>query len=213
MLSILLPKNINFLTHSDIYIIQGLRGTQIKQVKNTTFYLVKTGEGNRIFIDTLNTNRNSTSLSSRHAIVNGLSNGWQKRLRLVGVGFRAILVDSSFYSEYSNPTLNIKNYLRKRMLYICSTYPEKKNQFLKLKIGFSHEVIYPRIVTNNKFIKVSRIDGRTKGIVITLKSNDKNEINQFTSEIRSFRFPGIYKTKGIYHNKEIVKLKKGKRQS
>jgi len=213
MLSILLPKNIKFFNQTNLYKIQGPRGNQIKATDNTSFFIVQTGEGNRIFINTIDKTKTATSLFSRHKIVQGLSIGWQKRLRLVGVGFRAITIDTSFNNEYASSELNIKNYLRKRMLFLSTTYPQQKNQFLKLKIGFSHEVIYPMIVTENNHIKVSRIDGRTKGIVVTIKSNDKHEVNQFASEIRSFRFPGVYKTKGIYYNKETVKLKKGKRQS
>ena len=213
MLSILLPKNITFSNQINIYIIQGAIGTQIKKSNNTSFFIVNTGEGRRIFIKAPDTKKDSIYISSIYNIIRGLAVGWQKRLRLVGVGFRAIIIDTSFYIECSTPSLNIKNYLRKRILYISNTYPQQKNQYLKLKIGFSHEVIYPIIVTNNKYANVSRIDGRTKGIIISLKSNDKHEINQFSSEIRAFRFPGVYKTKGIYYNKEVIKLKKGKRQS
>jgi len=66
---------------------------------------------------------------------------------------------------------------------------------------------------NNKHIKVSSLEGRTKGRLISIKSDDKHELNQIIIEVRSFRFPEPYKHKGIYFNKEIVKLKKGKRQS
>lgn len=213
MLSILLPKNITFSNQINMYIIQGTIGIQIKKTNDTRFFIVNTGEGSRIFIQVSDKKRSSIYLSSMYNIVQGLAIGWQKRLRLVGVGFRAIVVDTSFYIECATPSLNIKNYLRKRILYISSTYPQRKNQYLKLKIGFSHEVIYPMIITKNNYVNVSRIDGRTKGMIITLKSNDNHEINKFASEIRAFRFPGVYKNKGIYYNKEVIKLKKGKRQS
>ena len=37
-------------------------------------------------------------------------------------------------------------------------------------------------------------------------------LNQTTTEIRSFRTPDTYKGKGIYYEREVAKLKKGKRQ-
>ena len=49
--------------------------------------------------------------------------------------------------------------------------------------------------------------------MIALSSNNLIELKQSAAEIRSFRKPDSYKGKGIYYNKEVVKLKKGKRQA
>ena len=61
-------------------------------------------------------------------------------------------------------------------------------------------------------IHTSRFEGRTKGTLISLKSNSLMALNQTAAEIRSFRTPDIYKGKGIYYEREVIKLKKGKRQ-
>jgi large subunit ribosomal protein L6 len=61
-------------------------------------------------------------------------------------------------------------------------------------------------------LETSRLEGRTKGTLISLKSNSLIALNQAAAEIRSFRAPDIYKGKGIYYARERIKLKKGKRQ-
>jgi len=212
MLSIYIPKNIKLSSDSDFFKIQNLNNFQIKRLNINSFFLIKTGEGLRLFIKDNNTDT-SIRISSMYKSLKGFSIGWQKHLRLVGVGFRATIVNTSFKKEYIRSDYVIQNYLRKRILYLNTTYPQHKNQLLKLKIGFSHEVIYPILIINNKHIKVSSLEGRTKGRLISIKSDDKYELNQIIIEIRSFRFPEAYKHKGIYFNKEIVKLKKGKRQN
>lgn len=212
MLSIYIPKNIEISSSLNFSKIKNLNNFQVKQININSLLLIKTGEGFRIIIKNNDIN-SSITISSIYKLLKGFSIGWQKHLRLVGVGFRATLRNTSFKKEYIISDYIIQNYLRKRRLYLSSIYPQHKNQFLKLKIGFSHEVIYPILIMNNKHIKVSSLEGRTKGRLISIKSNDKQELNQIIIEVRSFRFPEPYKHKGIYYNKETVKLKKGKRQS
>lgn len=212
MLSIYIPKNIEISSNLNFSKIKNLNNFQIKQININSLLLIKTGEGFRIIVKNNNINT-SIRISSIYKLLKGFSIGWQKHLRLVGVGFRATIRNTSFKKEYIISDYIIQNYLRKRRLYLSTIYPQHKNQFLKLKIGFSHEVIYPILIMNNKHIKVSSLEGRTKGRLISIKSDDKHELNQIIIEVRSFRFPEPYKHKGIYFNKEIVKLKKGKRQS
>lgn len=212
MLSLPLPKNIIISSTLKLSKITNIDNSQIKKIELNSISIIKTGEGLRLFFkkDSIS---NSRIMSSIYQLRKGFSIGWQKHLRLVGVGFRATIIDVSFQKEYIRSEYIIKNYLRKRILYLTDNHPSLKNKFLKLKIGFSHEVIYPIRIINQKHIKVSSIEGRTKGILINIKSNDKYELNQMIIEIRSFRYPETYKNKGIYFNKEIVKLKKGKRQN
>jgi len=61
-------------------------------------------------------------------------------------------------------------------------------------------------------ITTSRLEGRTKGTLISIKSNSLEALNQATAEIQKFRAPDVYKGKGIYLEQEVIKLKKGKRQ-
>jgi len=209
MLSLYRPLPLTISSISHFSKIKGPNNFQIKKVSLTHISLIQTGEGFRLILQT----KTSTRRASRYKIFKGFSIGWQKHLRLVGVGFRANIIDISFEKEYLRSKFIVKNYLRKRILYFNTRYPKQKNQFLKLKIGFSHEVIYPRIIRPNKYIKVSSLDGRSKGRLICIKSDNKIELNQMRIEIRSFRFPETYKHKGIYYNKESIKLKKGKRQN
>ena len=85
-----------------------------------------------------------------------------------------------------------------------------KLDYISIKLGYSHEVTYP--INKGVEFNVSAIDGRSKGIIIDLKSTNYSLINKMAVEIRSFRYPDAYKGKGIFYNKEVVKLKKGKRQ-
>jgi len=85
-------------------------------------------------------------------------------------------------------------------------------RFLALKIGYSHEVFYPVSIFKDIDLRVSRLDGRTKGTLLSLKTNNQIQLTQAAAEIRAFRYPDVYKGKGIYYDREVVKLKKGKRQ-
>ena len=74
-----------------------------------------------------------------------------------------------------------------------------------LKIGFSHEISYilPKDITC--------IVSKVKGSYLLLKGIEKDRVQQIAKEIRSLRKPDAYKGKGIHYQKEILNLKKGKR--
>lgn len=78
---------------------------------------------------------------------------------------------------------------------------------LSLKLGFSHEVNYqiPEDIT----ILVSK----NKGTVLIVKGKENYRVQQIAREIRLLRVPDAYKGKGIQYKKEILILKKGKRES
>jgi len=105
-------------------------------------------------------------------LIIGVTKGYRQRLKLIGVGFRAIVKDRSIF----------------------------------LKIGFSHEVEY-KIPED-----VQIIASKNKGIFLLIKGKEKDRVNQVAKEIRGLRMPDAYKGKGIHYNKEILKLKKGKRE-
>ncbi len=77
---------------------------------------------------------------------------------------------------------------------------------VNLKIGFSHEVSYllPK--------DVDCVVSKTKGTYLLLKGIEKNRVQQVAKEIRSLRMPDAYKGKGIHYQKEVLKLKKGKKE-
>jgi len=210
MLSFPLPQNIK-ISYTPGYIkIEGPHGYIIKKTNNYTFNRVNSVEGSRLFISgKVNKDKEASVLIYLYQLVKGQLSGYRLRLRLVGIGFRANIF------ETNSPIKSfIKNYIRKRrQIYIIN---QQTNQWLiqqlTLKIGYSHISVYPSTL-NNISVKVSRPDSRSKGTLILLQSNQLNEVTQVASEIRSFRLPDVYKGKGIYYNREVIKLKKGKRQS
>ncbi len=210
MLSFLLPQNVNVFSLPGYIKMEGPTGSFIKKAGPFSFNTVSTSEGTRLFVTGGSFAANSTALSHlfRHAL--GLSRGFRRRLRLVGIGFRATRRDSLGNAQ-SFP-IYTKNYMRKRRLSSMTSTNSSKNQLLNLKIGYSHESTYPLAAIQNRNVKASRLDGRSKGTLISLQSNNLEQLNQVAAEIRSFRLPDIYKGKGIYFDREVIKLKKGKRQ-
>ena len=205
MLSFLLPKNVNVFCSPNYIKREGPSGFFIKKAGSLSFNLVSTSEGSRLFVSGASFAQISTALSYLFRLALGLSRGYRRRLRLVGIGFRAARRDSDQGSAFYT-----KNYRRKRRQ--SSALPGQVRQLLTLKIGYSHEASYPISNLKNRNVKVSRLEGRSKGTLVSLQSNDLVQVNQVASEIRSFRLPDIYKGKGIYLDREVLKLKKGKRQ-
>ena len=200
MLSFLLPKDIKIYYAPGFIKLEGPSGNLLKKINYFTFHRVITTEGTRFFIRG-KTQKISSALIRIYQLVKGQVFGYRMRLRLVGIGFRA-----SHIRTPSTTISFIKNYIRKRI-----NFHNYKRQQLTLKIGYSHEAIYPLL--SDIGVKVSRPDSRSKATLILLQSNQISRITQIASEIRSFRLPDVYKGKGIYYNREVIKLKKGKRQS
>ena len=81
-----------------------------------------------------------------------------------------------------------------------------KDANLSLKIGYSHEVTYE--IPSDIQILVSK----AKGSFVLVKGLEKERVQQISKEIRLLREPDSYKGKGIHYHKEVLKLKKGKRE-
>jgi large subunit ribosomal protein L6 len=211
MISFLLPANIQIYCTDNHIIIQYKDKLFIKKNdKAVKFNVLKTSEGDRLFASAHLKAQASSALSIRYNLVFGLSCGYQQRLRLVGIGFRAV-INTLAYSSGSDLALNkvkinAKNYIQHRFEFDSNN----KLNYISIKLGYSHETTYP--INQGVEFNVSAIDGRSKGIIIDLKSSDYSLINKIAVEIRSFRYPDAYKGKGIFYNKEVAKLKKGKRQ-
>lgn len=80
-------------------------------------------------------------------------------------------------------------------------------EVLSLKIGFSHEVRY-KIPTD-----ITIFVSKNKGTVLLIKGKENYKVQQVAREIRMLRLPDAYKGKGIHYKKEVLTLKKGKRES
>lgn len=78
---------------------------------------------------------------------------------------------------------------------------------LSLKLGFSHEVNYK--IPEDISILVSK----NKGTILIIKGKENYRVQQVAREIRLLRVPDAYKGKGIQYKKEVLVLKKGKRES
>jgi len=73
---------------------------------------------------------------------------------------------------------------------------------ITLKLGYSH-LISIKIPTSIKAYS-------PKKSTLILKSFDSQKLNLFTARIRSYRFPDVYKGKGILFKNETIRLKSGK---
>jgi len=79
-----------------------------------------------------------------------------------------------------------------------------EQNFLKLKIGFSH-LIFIKIPKNVSVVA-------PKKTLLVLKSLDKQVLYEFAARIRSYKLPDIYKGKGILLKNQIIRLKEGKKK-
>lgn len=218
MLSFLLPQNVNLFVTPGYIKMEGPFGSFIKKTGGLSFNIVETSEGSRLFVTGSTSSQSATALSHMFRLALGLSRGFRRRLRLVGIGFRAVTRDFNYKNVSQASPIQTQNYRRKRRQAFYQSNQAFKpttgasQQLLSLKIGYSHESAYPISTANQREIKSSRLEGRSKGTLISIKGNNLTQVNQVASEIRSFRLPDIYKGKGIYYDQEVVKLKKGKRQ-
>jgi large subunit ribosomal protein L6 len=74
-------------------------------------------------------------------------------------------------------------------------------------LGFSHEVNYK--IPDDISILVSK----NKGTILIIKGKENYRVQQIAREIRLLRIPDAYKGKGVQYKKEVLVLKKGKRES
>lgn len=224
MLSVLLPSNITVSIAPGYIKVQGPKGNFIKKTGSLIFNLLTTSQGTRLFVQGTSIKESAIVLSYLKQISIGLSRGFRQRLRLVGIGFRAtirnILPEGNKNTKAAAfKTFKRKNYRQKRRV---STPITQQTKALFLKIGFSHEAVYPlNSTTASSFlsktvketdVQVARLEGRSKGALICVAGADQSQVNQRAAEIRSFRFPDAYKGKGIHYDREVLSLKKGKRQ-
>lgn len=169
MLRLKLPKNIKINWGLDFIKVEGPLGVIVKR-KDDFSVAIKNDE---LYLWSLeNEGKESFYLALVQNLILGVSKGFRQRLKLVGVGFRAITKDNKVF----------------------------------LKIGFSHEVTY-EIPSD-----VQIVASKAKGTFLLLKGKEKERVSQVAREIRNLRQPDAYKGKGIHYNKEVLKLKKGKRE-
>lgn len=215
MQSISLPPTISLFISSDYIKIEGPLGVFIKKRGSFKFSLLSTPQGSRLFVIGLSSKDESIMLAQTITQIIGLTLGFRKRLRLRGIGFRGTIQESIVSKKIIISGKRIvfpKHRLREENENGVSNNPQ---DVLILKLGYSHDTAYPLAVTQNNNIKiaVSRLEGRTKGTVIAIKGSNLSEISSIAQTISAFRSPDMYKGKGIHYDKQMLSLKKGKRQS
>lgn len=169
MISVAIPKDVKVSWGEEFVKVEGPLGVLIKNRSGLELAL----KDSRLYLLTeQKEDIGDFYLSTMRYLMLGVSKGYRRKLRLVGVGFRASVV----------------------------------NNRLILKIGYSHEVSY-QIPTDVKIVC-----SKAKGTLIVVKGVQAYRVNQVASEIRALRVPDAYKGKGIQFDKEIIKLKKGKRE-
>ena len=169
MVSLTLPKEVTVTSGKNFICVEGPLGVIIKESSKVKF-IIKNAQAYCIAGDDFELKQTYTSILRN--LIFGVTKGYRKKLRLVGVGFKA------WIKEFN----------------------------LILKIGYSHEVQY----TIPKDITI--VCSKNKGVILVVSGIEQSRVNQIAIEIKRLRLPDIYKGKGIHYNKEIIKLKKGKRE-
>jgi ribosomal protein L6P/L9E len=107
--SFILPSNIKVYTTQGYVKRVGPFGSLIKKVDTQEFDIITGPEGNRFF----RSKNNSVGLSTIYQLAQGLSIGVRRRLRLTGIGFRAI--SSSKESKESKDVINVNSITKKEI--------------------------------------------------------------------------------------------------
>lgn len=211
MISVQIPSFIQILHTPGFIKLKGPKGTFIKKVGDLRFNRLKNSQGAFLFVSGTTKQEESTALFQIQQLCLGIVRGFRRRLRLSGVGFRATRREGSLSTSRFGGGKHIftKKYRQKRSVNAASTSQRQ----VRLKIGYSHECYFPIVASNELNVQTSRLEGRSKGRLISIQGQDLCLVNKLASELRSFRKPNVYKGKGILYDKEIIHLKKGKRQA
>lgn len=196
MFSIPIPSAISLSLSPGSFQRSGPRGSFRAVTGSYRLRVLSLPSGRRLFLDfdpafPRETQPSLTAQAARlsriEAQMEGLTQGYCRRLRLVGVGFRA--TQSLASSGAQGPRISFK-------------------------LGYSHDVEKNLSEFNAEGVSVlpSRLEGRTKGTLLSLEGTDLSRLNQCAASLRSLRYPDPYKGKGIQYDREIITLKKGKRE-
>lgn len=196
MFSISIPSAISLSFSSGSLQRSGPRGSFRAVTGPYRLRVLSLPSGRRLFLDfdpafPRETQPSATAQAARlsrlEAQREGLIRGYRRRLRLVGVGFRATQVSASSTSQ--EPSISFK-------------------------LGYSHDVEKNLSEFHAEGVSVtpSRLEGRTKGTLLSLEGTDLSRLNQCAASLRSLRYPDPYKGKGIQYDREVITLKKGKRE-
>jgi large subunit ribosomal protein L6 len=109
----------------------------------------------------------------------------------------------TYASHITNMVAGVNKAFEKRLLLEGIGYKvEVKGKVLGLALGFSHPVNVP--IPDGITVTVE------KNIII-ISGIDKEAVGGFAAQLRSLKKPEPYKGKGIRYEKEIIKIKQGKK--
>jgi large subunit ribosomal protein L6 len=193
MVSLLISPTVTLSVAPSLLRIKGPLGHITLFTGSLRFRLVDTSEGKRLFVESSITNSHLDKISPEIAYTHikaardGITQGYRRRLRLVGVGYRAT-------------TQNVAG---------------KTNEtVLSRKVGYSHELT--QTFSSNEFpglsVVASRPEGRTKGTVVLISGQDQSQVNRVAADLRGLRYPNPYTGKGVIYDRENIRRKKGKRE-
>jgi len=168
MLSIPILQNVRIIWGEDFIKIEGPLGSVTKRRGDVRLAI----KDARLYLNTSEESKTHFYLSLIRSLMVGVVRGYKRRLRLVGVGYRASV----------------------------------SSKGLLLKIGYSHEIVYP--IPSD----VQVLCSKTKGTLLIVRGIELHRVRQIAAEIRSFHKPDAYKGKGIHDEAEVLRLKKGKRE-
>lgn len=168
-----IPKEVEVGIEDEKIFVKGTKG--ILELKlNSAFIRVENKE-DQVVVVPLNKSKDvrmlwGTTRSRIYNMVQGVSQGFSKRLDLVGVGYRVSV----------------------------------QGNFVKLNLGFSHDVDFP-IPSGINVKALSATSLEISGV-------NKEAVGQIAADIRSLRPPEPYKGKGVQYEKEYIVRKQGKKK-
>jgi len=191
MISLLIPANLRLRFVPGLLVLEGPFGVTRLATGKLRFRLRDSSAGRRLVVDEPGSDASSatpasTLLAHVQRYIEGVTRGIRRRLRLVGVGFRASTVTS----------------------------PSTKEQTLNLKLGYREErqVALAPLIAKGIKLTAARLEGRSKATLINVEGTDLEQVHQVSANLRKLRVPDSYKGKGIQYDQEKLSLKKGKRE-
>ena len=118
-------------------------------------------------------------------MVHGVDKGFEKKLTLVGVGYRAAMKG---------------NDLSLQLGYRAAA----QGNVVNLQVGYSHPV-------NHKMPEGVKVETPTQTEIV-VKGADRQKVGQIAAEIRAYKPPEPYKGKGIRYVDEVVVIKETKKK-
>ena len=195
MLSISVPHTLALSISSAHLKREGPYGSFLTPTGGLNLRLLETPTGRRLFVQAPNPSSDASNVRAFLAFLSarrhGLSYGYRRRLRLVGVGFRASPASSS------SATTALK---------LGYSHELTVGGALQANPSTQHHLSLPTGVS----LYISRLEGRSKGTLLLLQGADHASVNQAASKVRALRRPDPYKGKGVHYDREVLKLKKGK---